>query len=690
MDCLLAALQYASLGWQVLPLHSINVLGKCTCNNPSCTAPGKHPLTPHGLTEASIDPPIIDGWWSRWPWANVGIVTGTVSGFIVLDIDPRHTGDDTLFALTSKNGNLPDTLQTITGGGGRHILFKHPGRKVLNDSRGLVLGPGIDIRGDGGYIVAPPSNHVSTKEYEWELSCDPVQTPIAVLPGWIEQLLPRLGTTTPTQGNNNGGKTTKTLKSGMRNTTLTSMAGAMRRKGMPQPAIEAALIETNKEICDPPLLDADVLKIAKSVSRYRPTGTTPTDDELAEEWMAKYPETLYGLAEWRRYNGKGVWSPITEKRIEDEMLDICQDAKGAGYKPTFFKIKSVMELAKMQVDSPQEKWNSNPGLLVCKNGTLEIDGRILRGHQKEDYITTGVPYDYDPKADQSFWLHFLKDTIPDAAPFIQEFAGYSLTTDTQYEIAIWLYGPRGCGKSTLIEGFKSMLGTRAGQLGLAQVENSRFGMAGLQDKTLLFSTEQPSDYIKSGHVLNALISGEEIIIERKFKDQETLIPYAKILWAMNEIPRIKEASSGLFRRVKVVEWPALKKTPDPNIKVQMRYMGAAILNWALDGLDELKMQGSFIIPTCVTEATENFQNVNDVVGMFIDEKCDVMLGDPNYSVQGSILYNYYRTWCEDNGHKPKSNTAFGMEDLHRLGLRKDRKNSGIYWTGIRIKSPCIP
>jgi putative DNA primase/helicase len=687
MDCFSSALLYASMGWQVIPLHSIQG-GKCTCKNPSCTAPGKHPLTPHGLQDASIDPIIIDGWWNKWPQANVGIVTGTVSGIIVLDIDPRHFGDDTLSNLIIKNGQIPDTLETLTGGGGRHILFKHPGRKVPNDSRGAFFGQGIDVRGDGGYIVAPPSNHISGKQYLWEASCDPAIDLIAIMPGWVDRALPKISSSTSqsTNGNGNNGNGAKPsqpkkVKAGMRNTTLTSMAGAMRRKGMPQTAIEAALLDTNKELCDPPLPDADVLKIAKSVGRYTPTGSTPTDDELATEWITKYPETLFGLGEWRRYNGKGIWPPIPEKKIEEEVLDIAIDAKGQGFKPTYWKIKSIMELAKMQVDTPQERWNANSEILVCKNGTLEIEGRILRSHQKDDYITTGVPYNYDKKADQTFWIDFLNSTIPDASDFLREFAGYALTTDTQYEMAIWLYGPRGCGKSTFIEGIKSMLGTRAGQLGLAQIENSRFGLAGLQDKTLLFSTEQPSDYIRSGHILNSLISGEELVIERKFKDQELLTPYAKILWAMNDLPRIKEASSGLFRRVKVVEWPHLKVTPDPTVKTKIKFMGAAILNWALDGLDELKRQRGFDVPKCVQDATRNFQEVNDVVKIFIDEVCE--LG--NFQVKSSTLYEHYRAWCDENGHKPKSNTALSMEDWHRMGFVKSKLTTGNYWHGLRIK-----
>src|SRR5215217_6772459 len=129
-----------------------------------------------------------------------------------------------------------------------------------------------------------------------------------------------------------------------------------------------------------------------------------------------------------------------------------------------------------------------------------------------------------------------------------------------------------------------MLGARAGLLGLAEIERSRFALGNVPGKTLLVSTEQPSGYLAAGHILNALISGEPMEIERKYRDSYNIVPHAKIAWAMNETPRISDASSGLFRRVKVVEFPELLPLErDPQVKVSIATEGAGILNWALEG-----------------------------------------------------------------------------------------------------------
>jgi len=125
---------------------------------------GKHPRTEHGLKDATIDEATIFGWWRRWPGANVGIVTGMASGLLVLDIDPRHGGVESLALLEREHGSLPETAEVSTGGGGRHILFLHPGFRVKNRANMM---PGVDVRGDDGYIVAPPSLHASGRRYEW-------------------------------------------------------------------------------------------------------------------------------------------------------------------------------------------------------------------------------------------------------------------------------------------------------------------------------------------------------------------------------------------------------------------------------------------------------------------------------------------------------------------------------------------
>ena len=163
-SCLDAALDYASRGWAVLPLHNPTASLPCSCGLADCSSPGKHPCTDHGVKDATTDENTIRSWWKEHPTANVGIATGSVSGIAVLDIDPRHDGDDSLALLEREHGRLPDTVVVSTGGGGKHLYFKRPGGRAPNRTNLL---PGIDVRGDGGFVVAPPSRHVSGGSYQW-------------------------------------------------------------------------------------------------------------------------------------------------------------------------------------------------------------------------------------------------------------------------------------------------------------------------------------------------------------------------------------------------------------------------------------------------------------------------------------------------------------------------------------------
>lgn len=158
-----AALAYARRGWPVFPCHHPVPAG-CSCGDAECGSPAKHPRVSGGLRSATTLGDQIRTWWSIWPRANVGIRTGTESGLVVIDIDPDHGGNESFDQLLAEHGPLPDAHTVRTGSGGRHFYFKHPGGTVQNDT-GRRLGPGIDIRGDGGYIIAPPSRHRSRNTY---------------------------------------------------------------------------------------------------------------------------------------------------------------------------------------------------------------------------------------------------------------------------------------------------------------------------------------------------------------------------------------------------------------------------------------------------------------------------------------------------------------------------------------------
>lgn len=190
-----AALAYAARGWAVLPLFPV-VDGACGCGTLTCQTPGKHPigqLVPRGLHNASKFAAQIESWWNAWPDANIGIRTGHASNLIVVDLDERaldgREGSVTWRRLLATHANSinVETVEALTGGGGRHIYFTPPDDVQLAGLKD-TLGPGLEIKAENGYVVAPPSSHVSGREYMWESSSHPEDVSIAPLPAWLAAL----------------------------------------------------------------------------------------------------------------------------------------------------------------------------------------------------------------------------------------------------------------------------------------------------------------------------------------------------------------------------------------------------------------------------------------------------------------------------------------------------------------------
>src|SRR5450631_1210733 len=156
------ALLYADEGFRVLPLQSLRSPGCCSCGFASCSSVAKHPRTFKGVKDATSKPEQVREWWRLYPDANIGIATG--QGMLVIDIDPKHGGS--LEALNAVIP-LPPTATVHTGGGGFHLYFMCSLSYSIRNSVGK-LAPGIDVRGENGYVVAPPSIHASGNRYYWE------------------------------------------------------------------------------------------------------------------------------------------------------------------------------------------------------------------------------------------------------------------------------------------------------------------------------------------------------------------------------------------------------------------------------------------------------------------------------------------------------------------------------------------
>ncbi|MDQ3539735.1 MAG: bifunctional DNA primase/polymerase [Chloroflexota bacterium] len=267
---LAAALDAAAQSIQVFPLHAPDLAGRCSCLRDCGRDIGKHPRTRHGLHDASVELAAIRRWWHLWPEANIGVRTGAVSGVFVIDVDPE--GYDSLAALASEHGApgfCPDTWTVRTGRGGAHLYFWHPGPEERIKTSAGLLAPGLDVRGDGGYAILPPSRHANGNRYAWIDGFAPGHVPLAEPPPWLLRLVRTAAASSPRTGTPPFSREA-VIEEGQRNGMLTSLAGSMRRRGFSEAAMVAALQIENEERCRPPLSETEIARIARSVVRYAP------------------------------------------------------------------------------------------------------------------------------------------------------------------------------------------------------------------------------------------------------------------------------------------------------------------------------------------------------------------------------------------------------------------------------------
>lgn len=259
-------------GMHMFPCYGI-VDGACECGAAGCGSPGKHPRVSRWQEVATTDRDQLRRWAKQWPRANWGIATGTASGVVVLDVDPRHGGDETLVAHEAEHGDL-STWAVLTGGGGRHLYFRHPGFPV-NNSAGVV-GPGLDIRGDGGFVIAPGSRHISGRAYAISVDHHPDDVPLAEIPAWILAAIDR-PTVAPRPGQPSAiaprpaeewrALVDAEVQEGTRNSRIASIAGHLLRRYV-DPYMALYLLQSfNRDRCQPPLDDGEVSTIVTSIAK---------------------------------------------------------------------------------------------------------------------------------------------------------------------------------------------------------------------------------------------------------------------------------------------------------------------------------------------------------------------------------------------------------------------------------------
>lgn len=165
--------RYFSYKWKIFPIYA-PVQNKCSCNNPNCSSPAKHPLVFNSFRSATNNVSLIQTWLNKYPLCNWAIATGRSSNLIIVDVDLDKNGGESIKLL-----KIPATY-TVLSGNGYHYYFSLP-PKYHNLRSFTAILPGVDIKANGGYIIAPPSTHINGHQYEIYLDMPPVPFPNSIL-----------------------------------------------------------------------------------------------------------------------------------------------------------------------------------------------------------------------------------------------------------------------------------------------------------------------------------------------------------------------------------------------------------------------------------------------------------------------------------------------------------------------------
>ncbi len=258
---------YACNGFEIFPVHTV-VRGVCSCGVSSCESPGKHPASMRGVKDATTDMAQVIRWWVENPNYNIGL---HCNQFTVLDVDGEE-GKETLRELVKQHRDVPtfsNGPRAVTGGGGYHFFFKPSG---LGNK--VKFAPGLDLKGDGGYIVAPPSLHHSGKRYEFEIGLK--EGLIPELPGWPVHLVKKksIGFKRHSLPGSDKEKPKVDIESlpsigdGSRNDELAKVAGRFFWEGHAASEVVELTDKVNRLKCLPPVSRREVESIVSSVSRY--------------------------------------------------------------------------------------------------------------------------------------------------------------------------------------------------------------------------------------------------------------------------------------------------------------------------------------------------------------------------------------------------------------------------------------
>lgn len=628
----------------------------------------------HGFADATTDAERIKKWWSNAPESNIGIATGAKSdGLVAIDMDVHpERGEDgtrTLKAWEAEHGELPDTVAVKTGSGGIHALYRSS-TEVRNSANGMA---GVDIRGWGGFIVAPPSVHPSGGEYEW--INDPFAYEIADAEAntmaFIESVRP------------NGGTAEHRPKLEVadsvdhdRNDTLYRMACSLQSQSMPDDVVVSAIQEYNAKHCRPPLSRSEVAKLLRSAlgkpkghseevraaeaeKQDDPAQQNPTAPPTARQKRFKHNEVarklmsedgvcfIDGMPAIRKPNGiyqtgwRGIDRAVIRERDDATSNDINN-------------VRRYVETMAPRVSQ------SSPDLIAFANGVLDINTMELRECSKCDVIANEVPHNFNPEAECEAVDHVL-DRIScgkfELLMNLHEIAGLCMYRNaSRYAFCPVLLGGGSNGKSTFINLLRSVVGTDNVSSMQPKDIGKRFQAIHILGKTANLGDDIAGGYLddESCDVLKKITTGDTIYTDVKGGNGFDFTPYCTMVFSANNFPRLADTSDGMMRRLFPVRFDARFRRDDadfdPRIGEKLGTEAAAerMIVLAVEGLLRIKQlnqmtpneESSVISSEIMADSDTIIQWLNDMP----------LHGKELVGKTKEDAYRLYSEWCDSNGY----------------------------------------
>jgi putative DNA primase/helicase len=691
-ELLRAARYYAARGLFVFPLHETDDEGRCSCGKADCSSPGKHPRITDNLARASRSDEQIRAWWARWPRANIALSCGA-SGRVVVDVDVKDArgGGETWHELKTQldghkhDAGLEETAMVETPSGGFHAHYLAGVHRV--GSKNDLLGAGIDVKAEGGYVLLPPSR-IGGVQYAWVEEHGIEVT--AALPAALAERLafsaprPRLRAVEGDDG------AEEPITQGSRDDTLFRAACALRRRGHSRSEIQVLLEEMNKR-CQPPLLGEELRHIAGSAMRYEPEAAPTRAPQSAPPATHSYTRSDAGNAELfghlhgdavRYDHTRGQWFVwaghhwaldadglvyrlaigAARRRYADgasiaDLTERQREAKFAIDSENRGRLDALLALARrmLPISTAGDGWDADPCALAVANGVVDLEDGVLRPGRPEELISRVSPVRYDPAARCPRWLRFLAEVFAgdeELVDWIWRFCGYALGGLTSEQCFLLLYGLGANGKSTFLNVLSALLGSYACNAPFSTFEAKGKGdipndLAALAGRRLVTSSETGANTPLNEARMKMLTGGDPVTARFLNREFFTFVPVAKIALAVNHKPRVRDFSPGFWRRVRLVPFEVRFEgaVADRDLEKQLFGELSGILAWAVAGYVEWRRRG-LDPPAAVFSATAAYRSDSDPLAGFIAEAC---AASSEARLPGAAAWDAYGAWAAGQG-----------------------------------------